>query len=130
MIEVVSSARCVACDVCVRVCPTDVFDPGPGGVPVIARRSDCQTCYLCEAYCPVDALFVAPQREPLPAGSALGDEAELTRRGLIGGYRAVLGWGNGRRPGARYAVGPPLRDETERTDPAPGPASGPASGTT
>lgn len=120
MIEVVSSGRCIACDVCVRVCPTDVFDPGPGGVPVIARQSDCQTCYLCEAYCPVDALFVAPQREPVPDGSALRDEAELTRRGLIGGYRAVLGWGNGRRPGARYAVGPPLRDESGTRRPASG----------
>lgn len=121
MIEVVSSERCVvSCDRCVRICPTDVFDTGPDGVPVIARKSDCQTCFLCEAYCPADALFVAPQREPLPAGSALGDETELIRRGLLGGYRAQIGWGHGREPGARLAVGPPLRDETGRAK-TPGP---------
>jgi len=120
MIEVVSAERCVTCDRCVRVCPTDVFDTGPDGVPVIARQSDCQTCFLCEAYCPVDALFVAPQRDPLPAGSALADEAGLVRRGLLGGYRAQIGWGHGRRPGARLAVGPPLRDESGRAE-TPGP---------
>ena len=32
MIEVISAERCVTCDRCVRVCPTDVFDTGPDGV--------------------------------------------------------------------------------------------------
>lgn len=62
MIEIVSAAACIACDVCVKVCPTDVFDRGADGVPVIARQSDCQTCFMCEAYCPTDALYVAPSR--------------------------------------------------------------------
>lgn len=104
MIEVVSRERCIGCDRCVEVCPTDVFDRGADGVPVVARKSDCQTCFMCEAYCPVDALFVAPQRHPL-AG-------EPDPAGLLGSYRAAIGWGHGRTPGAASAVGPPLRDES------------------
>jgi NAD-dependent dihydropyrimidine dehydrogenase PreA subunit len=58
MIELVSESRCIQCDKCVKVCPTNVFDAVPESAPVIARQEDCQTCFLCEAYCPADALFV------------------------------------------------------------------------
>ncbi|GAA4587937.1 NAD-dependent dihydropyrimidine dehydrogenase PreA subunit [Actinoplanes octamycinicus] len=108
MIEVVSTDRCVSCDVCVAVCPTDVFDRGPDGVPVIARQEDCQTCFMCEAHCPADALFVAPLRHPVEPGSPLRDETYLAERGLLGSYRKEIGWGRGRKPGARLAVGPEL----------------------
>jgi NAD-dependent dihydropyrimidine dehydrogenase PreA subunit len=110
VIEIVSAERCIGCDRCVQVCPTDVFDPGSDGVPVVARLADCQTCFLCEAYCPVDALFVAPQRDPLPAGHQLTSQAGLPE--LIGSYRAQIGWGHGRVAGATIAVGPALRDES------------------
>ncbi|HVV12585.1 ferredoxin family protein [Amycolatopsis sp.] len=109
MIELVSAARCVSCDKCVRICPTDVFDRGADGVPVIARQDDCQTCFLCEAYCPVDALFVAPETHPRPEPP---DERGLHRSGLLGGYRAAIGWGQGRTPGAARVPVVPLRDET------------------
>ena len=116
MIELVSADRCIGCDRCVEICPTDVFDRGADGVPVVARQADCQTCFLCEAYCPVDALFVAPDRGPLLAGDR-PDEAELGT--ALGSYRDAIGWGRGRVPGARTAVGPPLRHAPN--DP-PGPA--------
>lgn len=116
MIEIVSAARCIDCDKCVDVCPTNVFDAVPGGHPVIARQQDCQTCFLCEAYCPVDALFVAPDREPLEVADRPG-EAELGD--ALGSYRGAIGWGHGRTPGARTAVGPPLR---HAPDDPPGPA--------
>ena len=51
MIEVIDAERCTSCDICVNVCPTNVFDK-TDGIPVIARQSDCQTCFLCELYCP------------------------------------------------------------------------------
>jgi NAD-dependent dihydropyrimidine dehydrogenase PreA subunit len=100
VIEVVSHERCVACDICVKVCPMDVFERGPDGVPVIARQSDCQTCFMCEAYCPVDALFVAPLSGPAPVGSAYTDEHRLARAELLGAYRRAIGWGHGRAPGS------------------------------
>lgn len=96
MIELVSEARCIGCDLCVDVCPTDVFDRVPGGAPVIARQRDCQTCFMCEAYCPADALYVAPQAE----GPAPVDEARLSESGLLGSYRTAVGWGPRRKPGA------------------------------
>ena len=49
MIDLVSAARCIKCDACVDVCPDDVFDRTPGGIPTIARRDDCQTCFLCNS---------------------------------------------------------------------------------
>ena len=96
MIELVSDTRCIGCDLCVDVCPTNVFDRVPGGAPVIARQGDCQTCFMCEAYCPVDALYVAPEAErPVPV-----DEEQLSSSGLLGSYRAAVGWGIRRKPGA------------------------------
>lgn len=112
MIELVSAQRCIACDKCIAVCPTNVFDRGPDGIPVISRHSDCQTCFQCEANCPADALFVAPSTVPEPADSFAGDEQELIRRGLLGSYRARIGWGKGRKPGTLDAVGPALRPDT------------------
>ncbi|STZ61701.1 4Fe-4S ferredoxin [Mycolicibacterium tokaiense] len=31
MIEIVSAQRCIACDMCIDVCPTRVFDRGRTG---------------------------------------------------------------------------------------------------
>ncbi|WP_020106357.1 ferredoxin family protein [Nocardia sp. 348MFTsu5.1] len=101
MIELVLAQACIGCDKCIDACPTDVFDRGPDGIPQIARQSDCQTCFMCEAYCPTDALFVWPESTPLQDRSVLLD-AE------VGSYRAELGWGNGRTPGSRLAVGPSI----------------------
>ncbi|MWC30664.1 4Fe-4S dicluster domain-containing protein [Paenibacillus sp. MMS18-CY102] len=94
MIEVVSASRCVSCNQCVSVCPTNVFDMGEGGIPVIARQDDCQTCFMCELYCPVDALYVEPDPERVIGVT----EEQLETQGLLGGYREKVGWGKGRKP--------------------------------
>ena len=107
MIELVSSDRCIACDKCIDVCPTHVFERGTDGIPLLARQSDCQTCFMCEAYCPVDALFVAAHSEPLAADHEQRDERHLIESELLGSYRKALGWSGGRL-GARYAIGPEL----------------------
>lgn len=96
MIEIVAEARCTECDICVKVCPANVFDAVPGGVPIIARQSDCQTCFLCELYCPVDALYVATD----PEGATGVTESEIERAGLFGSYARALGWNKGREGGA------------------------------
>ncbi|WP_055105920.1 4Fe-4S dicluster domain-containing protein [Paenibacillus ihumii] len=94
MIELISESRCVKCNLCVNVCPTDVFDQGTDGIPVIARRDDCQTCFMCELYCPADAMYVSPLAEEREVVC----ESMLKERGLLGGYREKVGWGPGRRP--------------------------------
>jgi NAD-dependent dihydropyrimidine dehydrogenase PreA subunit len=87
MIEFIDAQRCTSCDICVNVCPTNVFDK-TDGIPVIARQADCQTCFLCELYCPADALYVSPFRDEREHV----DEADLVARGLLGSYRRTLGW--------------------------------------
>lgn len=92
MIEVVSAERCIKCDICIKVCPTNVFDRGDDGLPVIARQSDCQTCLMCEAYCPEEAVFVSANVTAEPEGSPYKDEAYLLEHDLLGKYRRALGW--------------------------------------
>jgi len=100
MIELISASHCIDCNICVQVCPTNVFDAVEDSHPVIARQQDCQTCFMCEAYCPTDALFVAPLSGPAPAGSELTDETALRAADRFGEYRRWIGWGHGRRPGS------------------------------
>ncbi|KAF3889892.1 MULTISPECIES: 4Fe-4S binding protein [Nostocales] len=97
MIELVSESKCIECNVCVNVCPTNVFDMVPDAPPTIARQSDCQTCFMCELYCPTDALYVAPQVEPLESVN----EQVLAEKGFLGSYRRDIGWGRGRESGAK-----------------------------
>ena len=89
MIELISEGRCVACNICVKVCPTNVFDEVSDGIPTIARQEDCQTCFMCEAYCPVDALYVSSLAERREVVS----EPALIAGGLLGSYRRDIGWG-------------------------------------
>jgi NAD-dependent dihydropyrimidine dehydrogenase PreA subunit len=96
VIEIVSEARCVACNICVKICPADVFDSVCAAAPLIARQDDCQTCFLCELYCPVDALFVDAQAEHAPDVR----EADVEAEGLFGSYARSMGWSRGKPGGA------------------------------
>jgi NAD-dependent dihydropyrimidine dehydrogenase PreA subunit len=88
MIELVSTERCTECNICVQVCPMNVFDQVPGAVPVVARQDDCQTCFMCELYCPADALYVSPD-----TGAVVGvNEMALAASRTLGSYRAAIGW--------------------------------------
>jgi NAD-dependent dihydropyrimidine dehydrogenase PreA subunit len=98
VIEVVSASRCIRCDICVRVCPADVFVKDAEGLPVIARQDDCQTCFLCEIYCPTDALYVAEAADG-PTGIT---EAQVEAHNLFGVYARGLGWSKGRAGGSDH----------------------------
>lgn len=95
MIEIISQHRCIDCDICVKVCPANVFDATDDGMPVIARQDDCQTCFLCEIYCPTDALYVAEAAD----GPTAVTEEEVEKRGLFGSYARLLGWKRGKMAG-------------------------------
>jgi NAD-dependent dihydropyrimidine dehydrogenase PreA subunit len=88
MIELVSAERCTGCNICVSVCPTNVFDSVEDMPPVIARQGDCQTCFMCELYCPVDALYVAHDANLAVAV----DERALGETQVLGSYRKAIGW--------------------------------------
>ncbi len=98
VIELINAERCTSCNICVGVCPMDVFDRSIDGPPTIARQDVCQTCFICEAHCPEDAMYVAPMRAPAEPGSTHLDEERLLREGYFGSYRARLGWGGDRTP--------------------------------
>jgi NAD-dependent dihydropyrimidine dehydrogenase PreA subunit len=92
MIELLLNDRCTACNICVQVCPTNVFDAVTAGKPRIARQEDCQTCFMCELYCPADALYVAPNCH----GPEAVDAAGIVASGWLGRYRRDSGWGESR----------------------------------
>lgn len=98
MIELIDPERCTSCNICVRICPTEVFDRVASAPPVIARQEVCQTCFMCEVHCPEDAMYVAPMRRPAPPGSIHLEARTLIGRGYFGSYRARLGWGQDRTP--------------------------------
>ncbi len=92
MIELLIADRCTGCNICVQVCPTNVFEAQPATRPAIARQVDCQTCFMCELYCPANALYVAPDCD----GPVTVDEAEIVASGWLGQYRRDSGWGEHR----------------------------------
>ncbi len=65
MIESIDEQKCTGCDICLTVCPCDVFRPVPEKRLVrIAYRDDCQTCFVCELDCPEHAIYVGPLHKP------------------------------------------------------------------
>ncbi|AVA23728.1 ferredoxin family protein [Rhizobium sp. NXC24] len=88
MIEVLDPQTCTDCNLCVKVCPTNVFEAIADGPPVILRQENCQTCFMCELYCPVDALYVDPDPE-ITHDLTLETVRES---GLFGSYRKAIGW--------------------------------------
>lgn len=92
MIEVIDNERCTQCNICVMICPMNVFEMKAGEYPTIPRKSDCQTCFQCEAYCPADAIFVDPSRTEIPLVASTDDIEELRDRDFLGLHRQRVGW--------------------------------------
>ncbi len=87
--RVIDAERCTSCDICVSVCPTNVFETSSSGLPAIARQGDRQTCFTCELYCPEGrALRRRPiaDRAPPPerdVRSADATDGQLPPRGRL-----------------------------------------------
>jgi NAD-dependent dihydropyrimidine dehydrogenase PreA subunit len=88
MIALIVEQRCNACNLCVDVCPANVFDRLEARPPIIARQTDCTTCFMCELYCRQDALYVAPDCE----APTQVDVASVLASGQLGRYRRDAGW--------------------------------------
>jgi len=58
----VDTAKCTACGLCMRLCPTGNILEGRNGQPVWGR--DCLLCSTCELTCPKEAI-TSPVRGPL-----------------------------------------------------------------
>ncbi len=43
---------CKACNICIALCPKQVFEPDRDGKPVLARPDNCTQCTICWEHCP------------------------------------------------------------------------------
>ncbi|HUV31284.1 MAG TPA: 4Fe-4S dicluster domain-containing protein [Acidobacteriota bacterium] len=43
---------CKACNLCIALCPKQVFEPDRDGRPVQARPENCTQCTICWVHCP------------------------------------------------------------------------------
>lgn len=43
---------CKACNICIALCPQEVFEPNRDGKPIIARAENCTQCAICWVHCP------------------------------------------------------------------------------
>ncbi|MFZ5814364.1 MAG: 4Fe-4S dicluster domain-containing protein [Bacillota bacterium] len=54
----VNAAYCKGCEICVQVCPKDVFVINDRQKAVAAHEDACSGCLSCEIYCPDFAIDV------------------------------------------------------------------------
>lgn len=60
LVHAINEDRCVGCDACVAVCPTNVLDLVSNKSRVL-RFQDCIQCEACMWACPTDALVMHPE---------------------------------------------------------------------
>lgn len=64
--------KCIVCEKCYDICPTDVLDIFAGKV-YIKYPEDCQCCSLCIMVCPTEAILINNLRpRPLPSWKKKG----------------------------------------------------------
>ncbi len=53
----IEDEKCTRCGLCVRICPTRIFDSSEGGLPVARHAEECVLCGQCLCACPADAIL-------------------------------------------------------------------------
>ncbi len=43
---------CKACNICIAMCPQQIFEPDRDGRPIQTRPEDCTQCTICWVHCP------------------------------------------------------------------------------
>lgn len=43
---------CKACNICIAMCPKQVFEPDRDGKPIQVRPESCTQCTICWVHCP------------------------------------------------------------------------------
>lgn len=63
MPPIIEGKRCSGCNICVEVCPLDVFALDEEGLPRVVFGEECWHCNSCVLDCPSEAISL---RIPLP----------------------------------------------------------------
>jgi formate hydrogenlyase subunit 6/NADH:ubiquinone oxidoreductase subunit I len=66
---IVNEAWCKGCEICVKVCPKDVFIM-ENFVAKAIRMEDCTACLLCEQLCPDFAIVIEAAKKEKKKASA------------------------------------------------------------
>jgi len=53
---------CNGCEICLGVCPEDVFRMAENKKAYIKYPDDCVACFVCEFACPTNCIFVTKER--------------------------------------------------------------------
>jgi len=54
---------CKRCDICIELCPQEVFERDDMGFPLIKNADACTQCLLCELHCPEFAIEISNERK-------------------------------------------------------------------
>ncbi len=49
---------CTGCEICVDICPAEVFEMSEIGKAIVENPDRCIGCFLCEENCPTDAIVI------------------------------------------------------------------------
>lgn len=79
--------KCIACQVCCRMCSNDVHVYDPETNQVLSDSSKCVGCHFCETICPTHAINIVPNTSKLKPNANWTDKivSDITKQAETGG---------------------------------------------
>lgn len=79
--------KCIACQVCCRMCSNDVHVYDPETNQVLSDSSKCVGCHFCETICPTHAISIVPNTSKLKPNANWSDKvvSDITKQAETGG---------------------------------------------
>ena len=79
LLHSINDDRCIGCEACVDVCPTEVLELDAGHKAKVVRFGDCVQCEQCANACPTTALVMYRQGEAPKTLAAVDATIKLLR---------------------------------------------------
>jgi 2-oxoglutarate ferredoxin oxidoreductase subunit delta len=55
---IIDKKRCTSCNICIDICPVEVFSRDKDNKVVVSKPDECIGCRACEAQCPKSAIII------------------------------------------------------------------------